>query len=350
MNRSRISHYLAIVATAATIVAVMARPIAAQVSVNGNAASAIDDVLLLRLFGVLSNDSMQGRRIASPGGLRARGALLSELVRLSVAPMVPGYVQTFSAVPSVALNVEPAEFGFGSRPLLGQSTGTRRGPASAVIGTNVLGVVKGTAHPERYIVVSAHYDHIGIYAGQLMPGATDNASGAAALMAIADLLVLAPPKNSVILAWFDGEEYGRLGSRAFLDRPPVPIKQIVANVNLDMLSRSDEGGLTVVGEGPYPAIRPVLDSIALTGLVKMKPGHDGRDVAEDYYRRSDQWSFHSRDIPAWLLTSGDFIDLHLKTDTAERANVAFFVRATAGAAEFVRRLDEMYDDLFPKRR
>jgi Zn-dependent M28 family amino/carboxypeptidase len=309
--------------------------------------SAIDDVLLLRAFANLAADSMQGRRMASPGSLKAREYIVAQLKRMEIEPLVPDYVATFPGrIPEeMPGGVARFQTTVGSTPQTAIVTSMR-----GVTGSNIFGVVRGTEHPERYIVVSAHYDHVGIQGGQLHPGANDNASGAAALFAIADLLTAAKPKNSIVIAFFDGEEYGMLGSNAFFKNPPLNLKQVVANVNLDMLARNDEAGLYVVGSKFYPAFGPIITGAGAIGAITVRAGHEGRDQQEDYYKRSDQLSFHEHGIPAVMLTTGNFEDLHRPTDTAFRANVSAYVRAVSAAAEFVRRLDESYDLLFTKKR
>ena len=339
---------LALAGPARAQVAQQARAQAAQ-AVRAEFISAIDDELLIKAFANLAADSMQGRRMASPGSLMAREYIVAQLKRMGVEPLVPDYVASFQGR-------IPEEMPGGVRQSRGATTilGT---PQTALVttmrgvtGSNILGVVRGTEFPDRYIVVSAHYDHVGIRGGQLHPGANDNASGAAALFAIADLLTAAKPKNSVILAFFDGEEFGMLGSNAFFKNPPLELKRIVADVNIDMVAKNDDGGLYVVGDRTYPGFRPLIDSVAMLGAIAVHPGHDGRDQLEDYFSRSDQWSFHQHGIPAVLLTTGNFADLHRPTDTAFRANIPAYVRAVSAVADFVRRLDESYDQLFPKKR
>jgi hypothetical protein len=320
-----------------------------QARVPAEFASAVDDALLLRAFAALSADSMQGRRIATPGSEKARAYLVRELTRLGVEPLVPGFEASFTA--RVTTGLAPVEFGgIGQSQVRAAPGMTRVSTTASVIGRNVLGVVRGTEQPERFLVLSAHYDHIGIWDGRLYFGANDNASGSAALIAIAELLKAAPPKHSVILAWFDGEESALAGSKAFLRNPPVPLKQIAANVNLDVLGRDQDGGLYVVGDRAFPAFRPLIDSVAASGIMPVRAGHDGRDEREDYYRRSDQWAFYERGIPAVLLTTGAYDDLHQHTDTAQRAHLGAYVRAVSVVVDFLMRLDSSVDALFPPKR
>src|ERR1019366_6762747 len=144
-----------------------------------------------------------------------------------------------------------------------------------VFGHNLVGIVRGSLHPNRYIVVSAHYDHLGVLNGEIYHGADDNASGSAAILSIAEWTIAHPPLNSVIFAWFDAEEEGLLGSAAFVDRPPVPLEKIIADVNLDMISRSVTRELNIVGAHTYPVMQAFVDTVAALGLVRVRQGHEG---------------------------------------------------------------------------
>src|SRR6185295_7198356 len=115
-------------------------------------------------------------------------------------------------------------------------------------GVNVLGQLPGTAAAfPQYILVSAHFDHIGTRNGQVFNGADDNASGTAALFALAKYYSVHPPKNSLIFAAFDAEESGLRGSQAFLKQPPVELNAIALDLNADMIGRDPDDKLFVVG-------------------------------------------------------------------------------------------------------
>jgi Zn-dependent M28 family amino/carboxypeptidase len=325
-----------------------AATLAAQGSAGSQFVSAIDDELLVRAFATLANDSMQGRRMASPGSIKARAYITAELTRIGVEPLVPGFVATF---PGRILESTPTGVSFPFGTINFGTIPSGVGYAwRGVTGSNILGVVRGTEHPDRYIVVSAHYDHIGLFDGQLHPGANDNASGTAALLAIADLLTAAKPKNSIILAFMDGEEYGMLGASAFTRSPPVPIKSILANVNIDMISRSADDILYFVGEKYQPRLSALATTVGGSGIVRIQQGLDGRDSKEDLFRRSDQWAFHQRSIPAVLFTAEELLDYHRPSDIAAKLNIGFYVRAMSAISDFIRRMDESIESFVPVKR
>jgi hypothetical protein len=309
--------------------------------------AAIDDEMLLKTLANLAADSMQGRKIASPGSLKAREYIVRELGRIGVEPLVPGFVAEF---PGSIPHMVPVPERRGATSILGQPSQTTVRTMRSATGSNILGVVRGTERPDRYIVLSAHYDHLGLLEGQLLTGANDNASGVAAVLTIAELLVAAKPKNSIILAFFDGEEFGMLGSYAFVRKPPVPIRQISANVNLDMIARSKDDVLYFVGERYQPRLAALATVVGESGIVRITPGHDGRDSREDFFRRSDQWPFHQRDIPAVLFTATEIEDYHTRFDVTARVNIGFYIRAVSGIADYLRRLDDDLEKLTGKPR
>jgi Zn-dependent M28 family amino/carboxypeptidase len=271
----------------------------------------VDTAGLMATVRALAADSMEGRRLGSPGGARARAYLLRRLVALGIAPLRTGYEESFAV-----------------------NSGS---------GVNLLGLIRGTRFPDRYIVLSAHYDHLGILQGQIYNGADDNASGTAAVLAMAESLKQRPLAHSVIIALLDGEESGLLGAKAFLAAKPVPREAIALNVNLDMVSHSDSGELWAVGTAYTPALRPVLDSLAKIAPVRLRFGHDRPGVAgqHDWTYDSDHGPFHAAGIPFIYFGVEDHKDYHKPTDDPETITPAFFGRAVGTILAAVRRLDQV---------
>lgn len=272
----------------------------------------VDSARMLHVLGALAHDSMGGRRLGSPESLRARQLLVRELERRGIEPLGADYLQHFS-VPS-------------------------RGGAPRQ-GTNVLGVIRGTVAPGRYIVVSAHYDHLGTRDGRIYNGADDNASGTAAALEVASSLRARPPAHSVIIALFDGEEAGLRGARAFTDAPPVPLAAIALNINLDMVGRNDAGELYVAGTHPYPQLRAIVDAVRARSEVILRMGHDSGGGMANWTAASDHAAFHERGIPFLYFGVEDHVDYHRESDDAERIQAGFFVRATRTIIAAVRAAD-----------
>jgi hypothetical protein len=149
----------------------------------------------------LSDDSMQGRNNGTPGSAMARGYLIEQL-----KPIARG------------LNTAA-----GGDAAYTQATGG---------GTNVVAVIPGTDLADQYVVVGAHYDHL----GGSFNGATDNAAGVAVALAIARSIAAQPtkPRRSVVIALWDQEEDGLVGSRYYVQHPLVPLAKTIAYVNFDI--------------------------------------------------------------------------------------------------------------------
>jgi hypothetical protein len=267
-----------------------------------------DTAALMRTVRVLAADSMEGRAAGTPGGARARAWLLERLQALDIAPLGGSLTHAF--------------------PL------DRGGE-----GVNLIGVVRGTATPERYVVLSAHYDHVGVQAGQIFNGADDNASGVAAVLALAEHLRARPLGHSVIIALFDAEEGGLRGARAFVANPPVPKASLALNINLDMVGHSDAGELYVAGTSHTPRLRPPLDSLAARAPIRLLFGHDQGGGHNDWTTQSDHGAFHAAGIPFLYFGVEDHADYHKPTDDPDTLTPAFFGGAVATIEAAIRILD-----------
>jgi Zn-dependent M28 family amino/carboxypeptidase len=272
-----------------------------------------DTAGLMKTVRVLAADSMEGRRAGTAGGARARRYLIERLEQIGVARLPDRYEHSF--------------------PL----------PRDSAQGVNLLGAIPGSNLGGAYIVLSAHYDHVGIRRGEVYNGADDNASGVAAVLAIAEALKQRPLRHPVIIALFDAEEGGLAGARAFVANPPVARERIGLNVNLDMVGHSEAGILWVAGANAYPKLRPVIDSVAAAAPVVLKIGHDRAGVAgeQDWSRSSDHGPFHAAGTPFLYFGVEDHKDYHRATDDPETLTPVFFGKAVATVLEALRRVDAM---------
>ena len=262
-----------------------------------------DSAQLLQDLRVLSADDMQGRRVDTPGGAKARAYLLQRLKASGVTP----FGSTFE---------EPFAFTMG-----------RDGDQTAVHGVNVVGHIDGAKTPGRYIVVSAHYDHLGVRNGVVYDGADDNASGAAALCSVAAYVAAHRTANSIIFAAFDGEEEGLRGAEAFVKAPPVPAGSIGIDLNMDMIGRDPNDKLFVVGIHRQPNLRPFVEHVAAGAPVKLLIGHDTPGEKEDWTEESDHYAFMEAHVPALYFGVEDFDQHHQPTDKFETMTFDFYVRA-----------------------
>ena len=284
---------------------------------------AIDSASLWNTLGALSADSMEGRRMGTRGSAAARALLVRRLAGAGLVPLAPGYVRSFEV---------------------------KMRDTSVHEGVNVLAMVRG-ADTSRVIVVSAHYDHLGVRDGQVFHGADDNASGTAAVLALAESYARHAPRHSMIFAFFDGEESGLRGARAFVAAPPLPLARVAADVNLDMVARLDKNEIYAAGASPYPFFKPLLEATAAVSPVKLILGHDtdARGPRENWIQQSDQGAFYAAGVPFVYFGVEDHPDYHRPTDDFAKVNAARYVGAVRTIAEFVRRLDQSLDSVVPAR-
>ena len=206
-------------------------------------------------------------------------------------------------------------------------------------GVNVVGLVPGTVYPQRVLMVTAHFDHLGTQLRQVYPGADDNASGVAAMLAVAERLRDRPPAHTVVFAGFDGEEQGLVGAQALAQSPPVPLGAVLAVVNLDMVAR---GPLWASGTAHYPHLRAVLEG-PLTGRARY--GHDEGAGADNWTGASDHAAFHQRGVPFVYFGVEDHADYHRPTDTADRIDPAVLAVNVDAVVRAVEALDAHHAEL-----
>jgi hypothetical protein len=183
---------------------------------------------------------------------------------------------------------------------------------------NVLGWLPAKTPTKETLVIGAHYDHLGLgIEGSLSPkwgvvhnGADDNASGVAGVLELAR--VFGARKNTlnrnILFIAFGGEELGVLGSSYFIKNPVIPLSDIVAMLNMDMIGRLREQKLVVGGTGTSPAWNGILDESNVDGL-KITKNQDG-------YGPSDHSMFYSKDIPVLFFFTGAHAQYHKPEDDA----------------------------------
>jgi Tol biopolymer transport system component len=190
---------------------------------------------------------------------------------------------------------------------------------------------------DEYVVVGAHYDHLGHggsssldRAGEenkIHPGADDNASGVAWVMELAGSLAREraehPEKfrRGIIFACWSGEEIGLIGSAAFCEHPPVPLNEVVAYVNADMVGRMRDNKLTLQGAGSSHAWRRLIEKRDVAAGFNLA-------LQDDPYLPTDVTSFYTKNVPVLNFFSGAHEDYHRPTDTADKLNYKDLERIT----------------------
>jgi Zn-dependent M28 family amino/carboxypeptidase len=216
---------------------------------------------------------------------------------------------------------------------------------------NVVGFLRGTERPDRYFVVTAHYDHLGVRNGNVFNGADDNASGTAGILALAQYFKDHPPRHSMLFVAFDSEEGGLRGARAFVADPPVARESIIMNINLDMIGRNERNELFAAGTYHTPQFVPLIEAVAAQSPLKLRTGHDrpGLPAGDDWTNSSDHGPFHAAGIPFLYFGEEDHADYHKVTDDFERIQPEFHARAVETILETLLRLDRDIDSILRRR-
>ncbi|WP_437570483.1 M20/M25/M40 family metallo-hydrolase [Sorangium sp. So ce542] len=256
-------------------------------------------------------------------------------------PAKPAAAKQAAAKPAAAKQA-PAKAP-GPKPLAGTTVEitTKVTPRMAQAG-NVIGLLPardGSPHAGEYVVVGAHYDHLG-HGGNsysrapgvhaVHPGADDNASGTAMLLEVARRFASLParPARNLLFIAFGAEELGTLGSRHFVDHPPAPLagtKSVVAMINADMVGRMREDKLLVDGLGTSPDWKPIVDDAARGLGLALQFGVEG-------FGASDHTSFTASRVPVAFLFTGVHEDYHRPSDTADKIDAAGVSRCAVLAA------------------
>ena len=214
---------------------------------------------------------------------------------------------------------------------------TRRN-GDVVNGINIISSIKGEM--DSIIVISAHYDHLGVRDSLIFNGADDNASGTGGLLAIADYFSKVKPKHTLIFAAFDAEEGGLNGARAFV-QDSILLEKVKLNVNMDMISNNDSNEIYAVGTSHYPFLKPVLETVD-TGELTLSFGHDTPDLGyNDWTMSSDHGPFHEKGIPFVYFGVEDHEHYHKATDEFETIPQEFYKKSVQLILNAIIELDKM---------
>lgn len=197
-------------------------------------------------------------------------------------------------------------------------------------GKNVLGFLEGSDLKDELIVVSAHYDHLGIRGTDIFNGADDNGSGTSTVLDIAEAFKLAKdaghgPRRSMLFLLVTGEEKGLLGSQWYAENPTFPLENIVADVNVDMIGRIDDehtdaNYIYVIGSDRLSTDLHKINEQANNNYTQMVLDYTYNSEKDPnrYYYRSDHYNFAVKGIPAIFFFSGVHKDYHRPTDTVDK--------------------------------
>ncbi len=197
---------------------------------------------------------------------------------------------------------------------------------------NVLGYIKGSEKPDEVLVITSHYDHVGVDdEGNIYNGADDGGSGPMAILELAEAFMEAKkdgytPKRSILFIHLTGEEKGLLGSKYYVENPIFPLANTVANLNMDMIGRIDkdhEGNdnyIYLIGSDKLSTDLHELSENVNSEFMNMDLDYTYNDENDPnrFYYRSDHYNFAKNNIPVIFYFNGVHPDYHKPTDTAEK--------------------------------
>lgn len=259
---------------------------------------------------ILASDSLEGRRTGTSGGKKAKAYLLSRFSDVGLKGYTEDYCHPFD---------------------LDQESGA-----------NLIGYIPGKT--DQVIVISAHYDHLGVQDGKIFNGADDNASGVAGILAIAEAFKNSKPNHTLVFVAFDAEEQGLIGSKVFTTNPPIPLDRIRLNINLDMIAHNNQNEIYAAGGFHYEMVVPIIKKVNELSIVNVIAGHDSPGTGwNDWTNSSDHGPFHSKKIPFIYFGVEDHPDYHKPTDDYEKINEDFFIEVVKMIIETVMIADQEID-------
>jgi Zn-dependent M28 family amino/carboxypeptidase len=259
---------------------------------------------------IVASDSMEGRDTGSKGQKKA-GEYLVNQYKANKIPFPKGATNYYQKVPAAFLNAKRNE----------------NLPDSA----NIWAYIEGSEKPNEIIVISAHYDHVGIKNGEVYNGADDDGSGTVALLEIAQAFELAKkqghgPKRSILFLHVTGEEHGLLGSSFYSQNPLFPLANTITDINIDMIGRHDEfhndssNYVYLIGSDYLSS-----DLYKICEDVNKKYVHlaldykfNDRNDPNRFYYRSDHYNFAKNGIPSVFLFNGVHADYHKASDEVDK--------------------------------
>lgn len=199
-------------------------------------------------------------------------------------------------------------------------------------GNNIVGYIQGKTYPDEYIIVSAHFDHVGRKGTEIFNGADDNGSGTVALLELARVIQQSTyegnrPDRSIVFLWLTAEEKGLLGSRYYADNPLFPLENTVANINIDMIGRraesyseNSEDYVYVIGSDRLSSglHESILDMHEKYSSLTLDFKYNDVNDPNQYYYRSDHYNFAKKGIPSVFYFNGTHPDYHRGTDTIDK--------------------------------
>ena len=274
---------------------------------------------------IVASDEMQGRDTGSKGQKKAGEYLISQYKKNQI-PFPKGAKDYYQRIPAAFLNARSDE--------------------NLPDSENIWAYIEGSEKPNEIIVISAHYDHVGVKDGEIYNGADDDGSGTVALLEIAQAFAKAKkeghgPKRSILFLHMTGEEHGLHGSRYYSENPLFPLANTITDINIDMIGRRDEAHaksnnyVYIIGSDYLSTDLYTICEDANKKYVHLNLDYtyNDRNDPNRFYYRSDHYNFAKNGIPSVFLFNGVHADYHKPTDKVEKIEFdALAKRAKLGFA------------------
>lgn len=259
---------------------------------------------------VIASDEMQGRDTGSEGQKKA-GQFIIDFYKKNGVSFPKGAKNYYQKIPAAFFNNE--------------------WDINLPNSENIWAFIEGSEKPDEIVVVSAHYDHVGIKNGVIYNGADDDGSGTVAIMEIAAALQKAKndgkgPKRSVLILHVTGEEHGLHGSRYYTENPLFPLVKTVADVNIDMIGRRDSFHeknnkyVYLIGSDYLSTdLYTICENVNKENkFLDLDYKYNDKKDPNRYYYRSDHYNFAKNGIPSVFLFNGTHADYHKPTDKVSK--------------------------------
>lgn len=269
---------------------------------------------------VIASDEMEGRQTGSSGQKKAGDYLINQY-KTNTVPFPKGATDYYQRIPASFLNA------------------IRNDNLSD--SENIWAFIEGSEKPDEIVVISAHYDHIGVINGEVYNGADDDGSGTVALLEIAQAFETAKkegngPKRSILFLHVTGEEHGLLGSSYYSQNPLFPLANTVADINIDMIGRHDQfhndssNYVYLIGSDYLSSDLHNICEAVNTNYSKLflDYKYNDRNDPNRFYYRSDHYNFAKNGIPSVFLFSGVHTDYHKATDEVDKIEFDVLAKRT----------------------
>lgn len=292
----------------------------------------IDSKKLLEDIKILASDSMEGRAFSTLGNIKAQKFIQKRFSEIGLEKYKNNsYLEAFDYTFTGKKRQE-------AFPVTNPGINFSNVKDTTATGSNIIGKLTGKSN--KTIVITAHFDHLGIRNQLIFNGADDNASGVAALFTIAAYFKKNPTQHSLIFAAVDGEEIGSIGAEIFL-KNYTNKENIALNINMDMIAHSDYyPELYICGTYHHPNLKKTLEKVK-SDEVTILFGHDDPEKIEqsDWTLSSDHRVFYKEKIPFLYFGVEDHKDYHRPTDKFATINQNFYKESVKVIIRSIEALD-----------